>query len=59
MFFLTNTVLSLATLFYGREAWYGFGFVIASAVAVLAATLRVNHSQQHLEHRILTVPRTA
>lgn len=59
VFFLTNAGVSLATLLYGREAWYGFGFVIASAVAVLAATLRVNRSQRQLEHRILTAPRTA
>ncbi len=59
IFFLTNATLSLATLLYGHEAWYGFGFVTASAVAVLAATLRVNHSQEHLEHRILTVQRAA
>ena len=59
IFFLTNATLSLATLIYGREAWYGFGFVIASAIAVIAATLRVNHSQQHLEQRILTAPQTA
>ena len=58
IFFLTNAALSLATLLNHQEAWYGFGFVVASAVAVLAATLRVNHSQEHLEHRILTVQRT-
>ncbi|MGI9243667.1 MAG: exopolysaccharide Pel transporter PelG [Verrucomicrobiales bacterium] len=59
IFFLTNATLSLATLVFGREAWYGFGFVVASAVAVLAATIRVNYSQQRLEQRILTMPQAA
>ena len=54
VFFLTNASLSLATLLYHHEALYGIGFVIASAAAVLVATLRVNSSQRHLEHRILT-----
>ena len=58
VFFFTNATLSFATLIYRHEAWYGFGFVIASALAVLVATLRVNSSQHHLEHRILTVQRT-
>ena len=58
-FFTRRRSLSLATLLYGHEAWYGFGFVVASAVAVLAATLRVNYSQRHLEQRILTAPQIA
>ena len=59
IFFFTNMAQSLATLLYGHEAWYGVGFVVASAVAVLAATLRVNHSQRHLEQRILTARQIA
>ena len=42
-----------------RHYYQQVSTALASAVAVLAATFRVNHSQQHLEHRILTVPRTA
>ncbi|MCB1227645.1 MAG: exopolysaccharide Pel transporter PelG [Verrucomicrobiales bacterium] len=47
-FLLANGCLSALTL-QRNEAWYGFGFVAASALAVFIATVRVNRRLDQLE----------
>ena len=48
VFLVANTLLSTATL-VENEAWYGFGFVAATALALFIATTRVNRQIQNLE----------
>ena len=48
-FLAANGSLSYLTLVQ-NEAWYGFGFVVASALALFIATLRVNSRLDHLEY---------
>jgi uncharacterized membrane protein len=49
VFMLANGVLSYATM-KQNEAWYGFGFVVASGVALLIAAMRVNARLAALEY---------
>ena len=49
VFMLANGVLSYATM-KQNEAWYGFGFVVASGVALLIAAMRVNTRLAALEY---------
>ena len=46
---LANGVLSAVTILK-NEAWYGFGFVVASSVALLIAATRVNSRLDDLEY---------
>ncbi|MEZ5299079.1 MAG: exopolysaccharide Pel transporter PelG [Verrucomicrobiales bacterium] len=50
-FLFANASFSIATV-WQNEAWYGFGFVIASALAALIAGARVNKRLRHLEYHI-------
>ncbi len=50
-FALANTLLSIPTLL-ANEAWYGYGFVIAAALALCLAAHRVNHRLAQLESHI-------
>ncbi len=49
VFMLANGVLSYLTV-KQNEAWYGFGFVVASGVALLIAAMRVNARLASLEY---------
>ena len=49
VFMLANGVLSAVTILK-NEAWYGFGFVVASSVALLIAATRVNSRLDDLEY---------
>lgn len=49
VFMVANGVLSYATM-KQNEAWYGFGFVVASGVALLIAAMRVNTRLAALEY---------
>ncbi len=53
-FLIANTILSLLTVLQ-NEAWYGFGFVVASATGLLIAATRVNARLQDLEYHTFTV----
>ena len=35
-----------------REAWYGFGFVVASDLALLIVTHRVNHHVARMDEMV-------
>jgi uncharacterized membrane protein len=48
VFLMANTLLSAATLM-NDEIWYGFGFVVANALALFIATTRVNRRIEDLE----------
>ncbi len=54
MFLLANGGLSLLTVLK-NEAWYGFGFVVASGVGLLIAATRVNSRLRDLEYYTFTV----
>jgi polysaccharide biosynthesis protein PelG len=49
VFLLANGILSALTIME-NEAWYGFGFVVASSVALLIAAVRVNARLDDLEY---------
>jgi uncharacterized membrane protein len=49
VFLLANGFLSAVTV-WQNEAWYGFGFVVASGVGLLLAATRVNTRLQELEY---------
>lgn len=49
VFLVSNGVLSAITMLR-NEAWYGFGFVVASSVALLIAATRVNNRLDDLEY---------
>jgi uncharacterized membrane protein len=49
VFLVANGVLSALTI-QQNEAWYGFGFVVASSVALLIAGRRVNARLEDLEY---------
>lgn len=49
VFLVSNGVLSTITMLR-NEAWYGFGFVVASSVALLIAATRVNSRLDDLEY---------
>lgn len=46
-----NIGLSLPTILM-NEAWYGFGFVVASGLALLIVTHRVNHHTARMEEMV-------
>jgi uncharacterized membrane protein len=52
VFLVANASLSVVTLLQ-NEAWYGFGFVVATALALFIAALRVNQRIEQLEYRTL------
>ena len=52
-FMVANGVLSLLTVLE-NEAWYGFGFVVASGLGLFIAATRVNHRLQDLEYHTFT-----
>jgi uncharacterized membrane protein len=49
VFLVANGVLSAITIL-NNEAWYGFGFVVASSLALLIAAARVNKRLEDLEY---------
>ncbi|MBL9115434.1 MAG: exopolysaccharide Pel transporter PelG [Verrucomicrobiaceae bacterium] len=49
VFLVANGLLSALTILQ-NEAWYGFGFVVASSVALLIAAVRVNARLDDLEY---------
>jgi uncharacterized membrane protein len=49
VFLLANAGLSIVTL-QQNEAWYGFGFVLATGAALFIAATRVNHRIDDLEY---------
>jgi len=49
VFLAANGVLSMITLMQ-NEAWYGFGFVVASGCALFIAAIRVNQRLENLEY---------
>ena len=49
VFLVANGTLSALTV-WQNEAWYGFGFVVASGVGLLMAATRVNTRLQELEY---------
>ena len=51
LFFLTNGLVTLVTLLSGA-AYFGVGFVLASAAAFAFTALRANHLLENLEYRI-------
>ncbi len=53
VFMIANGGLSLLTVLK-NEAWYGFGFVLASALGLLIAATRVNSRLQDLEYHTFT-----
>ena len=53
VFFSANTILSVATLLK-NEAWYGFGFVTAAALALALAAVRLNARLGDLEYHTFT-----
>ena len=53
VFLLANGGLSLLTVLK-NEAWYGFGFVAATGIALFLAATRVNHRLQDLEYHTFT-----
>lgn len=50
-FAVLNIGLSLPTILMS-EAWYGFGFVVASGLALLIVTHRVNHHTARMEEMV-------
>lgn len=50
VFLAANASLSVLTL-RQNEAWYGYGFVVAAALALFIAALRVNQRIDQLEYR--------
>jgi uncharacterized membrane protein len=54
VFLIANTALSIATVLQ-NEAWYGFGFVVASGIGLLLAAMRVNARLEDLEYHTFTV----
>jgi uncharacterized membrane protein len=46
-----NIGLSIPTILMS-EAWYGFGFVVASGLALLIVTHRVNHHVARMEEMV-------
>ena len=46
-----NFILTLASLL-ANEAWYGFGFVLAAATAVLIASARINRRFTDFEYHV-------
>ncbi len=49
VFLMANASLSVVTLFQD-ESWYGFGFVVATGLALFIAATRVNHRIDDLEY---------
>jgi uncharacterized membrane protein len=49
VFLFANGILSALTIMQ-NEAWYGFGFVVASSVGLLIAAVRVNTRLDDLEY---------
>jgi len=49
VFLMANASLSMLTLLQ-NEAWYGFGFVVASGCALFIAAIRVNQRLDNLEY---------
>jgi uncharacterized membrane protein len=54
VFLLSNGLLSAITVMQ-NEAWYGFGFVVASGLALFIATARVNSRLDHLEYHTFRI----
>jgi len=52
-FMVANGILSLLTVLE-NEAWYGFGFVVASGLGLFIAATRVNSRLQDLEYYTFT-----
>jgi polysaccharide biosynthesis protein PelG len=53
VFLIANATLSVLTVLQ-NEAWYGFGFVVASGVGLLIATTQVNARLRELEYHTFT-----
>lgn len=53
VFLMANGILSAVTVVQ-NEAWYGFGFVVASGVALLIAAMRVNARLASLDYHTFT-----
>ena len=54
VFLLSNGLLSAITVMQ-NEAWYGFGFVVASGLALFIAAARVNSRLDHLEYHTFRI----
>lgn len=54
VFFLANASLSAITVTQ-NEAWYGFGFVVASGLALFIAAIRVNSRLDDLEYHTFRI----
>ena len=54
VFLLANGLLSALTVMQ-NEAWYGFGFVVASGLALFIAAARVNSRLDHLEYHTFRI----